>query len=143
MTDLPGPPGAEAPEPDVAMLAAALRADARDLATYAGVLAATLHGTLPPGSVDVERKRSLGDRLAGREGAVTRLRARLEGAVLELEPVSDRGPQTRVITEVGGVVISRRDVSFEEWTRVLAERLAKQAQQSEASRIALLRLLGL
>jgi len=131
-----------APEPDVAMLAAALRADTRDLATYAEVLAATLGETLPPGAVELERRRSLANRLRGEQGAVALVRAHVEGAVLELEPVPGQPPRTRIITEVGGVVISRREVSIEEWCHTLAERLAEQARTSEAARIALARLLG-
>ena len=137
--DSAGSPG----DPDVTMLAAALRADARDVATYAAVLAATLEDTLPPGTVEVERKRSMSDRLAGRAGTVVRLRAHLDDAVLELEPAPGGTPRTRVISEVGGVVISRREVRLEEWTRTLAERLAEQARASEASRLAVQRLLGL
>lgn len=131
------------PELDIAMVAAALRADTRDLEAYATILTSTLGDALPPGAVEVERKRSLGDRVAGRPGTVERIRARLDDVTLELEPAPGRAPRARIVTEVGGVVISRRDTSIEEWAQTLAGRLAAQAQRSEAARIALERLLGL
>ncbi|WP_017936385.1 hypothetical protein [Nocardioides sp. Iso805N] len=131
------------PEVDIAMVAAALRADTRDLEAYATILTSTLGDALPPGAVEVEWKRSLGDRVAGRRGSVERIRARLDDVTLELEPAPGRAPRARIVTEVGGVVISRRDTSIEEWAQTLAGRLAEQAQRSEAARIALERLLGL
>lgn len=57
----------------VELLAAALRRDSADLEMYAQVLTGTLANALPPGSVAIERKRGMADRLAGREGRVARL----------------------------------------------------------------------
>ena len=52
------------------LIAASLRADTADLEVYARVLSSNLIETLPPGAVRLERKRSLADRAAGREGRV-------------------------------------------------------------------------
>ncbi|GAB7006707.1 hypothetical protein JCM18899A_41800 [Nocardioides sp. AN3] len=131
------------PEIDLDSLTAALRADSRDLAVFAHVLTANLADALPPGSVDVDRERSLSDRLAGREGSVTAIRVHLDDEVLELEPVKGRVPRARVIAQSGGVVISRREVGIEAWARLLAEKVAEAARQSESARVALARLLGL
>jgi hypothetical protein len=62
---------------DFDMVAAALRQDAADVATYARVLTVTLADVLPPGSVEVEYERSLSDRLKGREGHPSRIVVRL------------------------------------------------------------------
>src|SRR6478672_385233 len=128
------------PDIDLDSLAASLRADTRDLETYANVLTANLGDILPPGVVEVDRKRSLADRLAGREGAVTAITVHFEGQLLELEPVPGRAPRARVVSEVGGVVISRRDVSIDAWAALLARNVAELAEHSEAARLALARL---
>ena len=131
------------PDIDLDSLAASLRADTRDLETYANVLTANLGDVLPPGVVEVDRKRSLADRLAGREGDVTGIRVHFDGQVLELEPVKGRAPRARVVSEVGGVVISRREVSIDAWAALLARNVAELAEHSEAARLALARLLGM
>ncbi|WGL50708.1 hypothetical protein P5P86_12115 [Nocardioides sp. BP30] len=141
MSDSPDDP--RAGDLDIAMVAAALRADVRDLEAYATVLTGTLGDALPPGAVEVDRSRSVGDRLAGRPGTVTRIRAHLDEVTLELEPVRGRAPRARIVTEVGGVVISRRETTVEEWSQTLAAGLAAQARRSEEARRALARLLGL
>ena len=131
------------PDIDLDSLAASLRADTRDLETYANVLTANLGDVLPPGVVEVDRKRSLADRLSGREGDVTAIRVHFDGQVLELEPVKGRAPRARVVSEVGGVVISRREVSIDAWAALLARNVAELAEHSEAARLALARLLGM
>src|SRR5438034_577391 len=45
-----------------------LRADRADVASYARVLTGTLAAALPEGMVEVEQRRGLGDRVAGRGG---------------------------------------------------------------------------
>ncbi|MFF0214326.1 hypothetical protein [Streptomyces vinaceus] len=57
-------------DPEVELLAAALRRDSADLDLYGAVLTAKLTDALPAGAVRVTRWRSLGQRLAGRPGAV-------------------------------------------------------------------------
>src|SRR5258708_38845277 len=87
------------PDMDVELLAAALRRDSADLDLYAKVLSVNLADSLPPGAVRVERKRSMADRMAGREGAVTNLDVAV--GELRLAPRVRRG---RVIGEVDEAV---------------------------------------
>jgi hypothetical protein len=129
--------------PDVAMLAAALRADTSDLNVYANVLTATLADALPDGMVEVDRARSLGDRLAGRPGTATSVRLRFGDVTLELTPARAGQLRARELTEVRGVVISRRDLTVDDWANRLAEQLTTVARRSQAANLALSRLLGL
>jgi hypothetical protein len=128
-------------EPDIELLAAALRADETDVSAFTRVVVATLGGTLPPGLVEVERKRTMADRLSGRDGEPVAVRARFDTRELELR----RGPagaETEIRTGVRGVVLSRRRVPVSEWVRALAEELAALAAHSADARAALGRLLG-
>lgn len=138
--DLEPPQG---PDLDVEALAASLRADVADLDVYARVLTTVLADALPAGMVEVDRDRSLGDRLAGRPGTVTGLRVRFEQVTLELAAGRSGRPQARAVTTVGGVVISRRELTLAAWSQQLAEHLAVLAAQSQQANEALSRLLGL
>ena len=129
--------------PDIAMLAAALRADTSDLNVYANVLTSTLADALPDGMVEVDRTRSLGDRLAGRAGDATSVRLRFGEVTLELARDRAGQLQARELTAVRGVVISRRELTVEDWANRLAEQLAALARRSQAANVALARLLGL
>ena len=121
---------------DVDLLASALRADTSDLDVYARVLTQSLSEALPAGMVTVDRDRSLGDRLAGRAGAVTGVHIALGDWQLDL--ARDRGAiQARCAQRVRGVVISSKPVTVDEWVRLLAARLAEQARASESARAAL------
>jgi hypothetical protein len=125
----------------VDMLAAALRADASDLETYERVLVSTFADALPAGMVEVDRERSLGDRMAGRPGKVVAIRIHLGETTLELR--SGRGGLTGLLSRgVRGVTISRQEVPVAQWTELLAQHLHAQAQQNAAARAALGRLLG-
>ncbi|MER5544892.1 hypothetical protein ABT072_21110 [Streptomyces sp. NPDC002589] len=127
-------------EPDsIDLLTAALRRDAADLEVYAQVLTGTLAEALPPGSVAVERKRGLADRLAGRDGRVERVEVFLGEQRLVLDLAGSR-PQGEVCKEVRGVVLSRRPVALDEWTRELAVAVAARAQSDARARAALERL---
>lgn len=137
MSDMPGVD----PE-EVELLAAALRADAADLDTYARVLTTTIAAALPAGMVEVDRDRSLADRLAGRPGRAVAVRVRTGEHVLELVSGRPGALAARVMQEVRGVVIARRDVPVADWLRLLAEHLARLAKDSAAARSALARLLG-
>ena len=128
-------------EPSLEMVTAALRADATDVASLARVLTASLADALPAGVVEVERDRSLGDRLAGREGTVVAVRVTAEGRVLSLSAVRSR-PRAEVRQVVRDVVISRREVPVEEWLRLLAAELTAMAERDAAARRALASLLG-
>ena len=65
-------------------MAAAIRADTADLDAYHRVLSATVSDLLPVGMVEVDRERTMKDRMAGREGRATSIRIRLGDRTLEL-----------------------------------------------------------
>ncbi len=126
---------------DVELLAAALRRDTADLDLYAKVLSVTLADSLPAGAVQVERKRTMADRMAGREGAVTNIDVALGEQRLGLR--MDRGRMTgEVCKEVRGIVLSRQQVGLDEWINTLARALAETAASSARAREALERFLS-
>lgn len=129
------------PGTDVDLLAAALRRDGADLTLYVGVLSAKLADALPPGTVRVVRKRSVGQRLAGREGVVVALEVALGEQRLSLR--TDRGGVTGEIHhEVRGVVLSRRTVGLDEWIDALTRSLAAAAGSGARAREAVERFLS-
>jgi hypothetical protein len=131
------------PEPDeIDALAAALRADSADLEVYARVLTTSLADALPAGMVEVQRDQSMRDRLAGRPGVVRSLRIGFGEVSLELARGNSGAPIARAARAVRGVVISSREITVDEWTRLLADQLAVIAKDSAAARAALSRLLG-
>ena len=131
------------PEPaDVEALAAALRADSADLEVYSRVLTTSLSEALPAGMVEVQRDQTMRDRMAGRPGVVRTLRIGFGEVSLELSRGSAGAPVARAARAVRGVVISSREISIDEWTRLLADQLAERAKDSAAARTALARLLG-
>ena len=125
----------------VDLVAAAIRADTADLDSYHRVLSATVADLLPVGMVEVDRERSMKDRMAGREGKATSIRLRLGDVTLELAS-RHGGLVATSAREVRGVVISRQEISVAEWTQQLAQHLAKLAAQSADARTALAKLLG-
>lgn len=127
--------------PDVDLLAAALRADHGDLDTYSRVLLGSLAEALPEGVIEVERERTLADRMGGRPGKVTAVRIRLGDLQLDLE-AGRHGLRAVVARQVRGVAISRKEVPVAEWARQLAAELQRLAAESAAARAALGRLLG-
>lgn len=134
-------PDVEQPLPDVEQLAAALRAETSDLDSYQRVLSSTIGDLLPAGLVDIDRQRSMSDRLANRPGTATAIRLHLGGKTLEL--VTQRGRLVATIaTDVRGVTISKKEVPVSEWVQGLATYLASMANESADAREALGRLLG-
>ena len=126
---------------DVELLAAALRQDSADLDVYAKVLSVNLVESLPKGAVQVERKRSMSDRVAGREGTVTSLDVAIGDVRLGLR--LDRGRTIgEICKEVRGVVLSRQQVGLDEWIAALAKGLSESAASSAKAREALQRYLG-
>jgi len=126
---------------DVELLAAALRQDSADLDIYAKVLSVNLVESLPKGAVQVERKRSMSDRVAGREGTVTSLDVAIGDIRLGLR--LDRGRTIgEICKEVRGVVLSRQQVGLDEWIAALAKGLSESAASSAKAREALQRYLG-
>ncbi|MCO5970866.1 hypothetical protein [Actinoallomurus soli] len=126
---------------DFDMVAAALRRDTADLATYARVLTGTLADALPPGCVTVEHERSLGDRLRGRDGRPHRIVVRLGERTLSLTAAAGR-PVGEIHHEVRGVVLSRDQVTLDVWVRALAEELLAQAEADARAAEALRRLVA-
>jgi hypothetical protein len=126
---------------EVALLTAAIRADSGDLATYERVLVGSLAQSLPPGCVEIDRDRSLSDRVAGRPGNPRAIRIHLGEVTLELATTKGRLVGT-VGRSVRGVAISRREVPLGEWATSFAEALSAFAKENLEARTALERLLG-
>ncbi|MFE0460278.1 hypothetical protein ACFW1A_13625 [Kitasatospora sp. NPDC058965] len=124
----------------IELLAAALRRDAADLEVYAQVLTGTLADALPSDAVTVERKRSVSDRLAGRPGRIERIEVSMEDRRLVLSVAGGR-PSGEVCRVVRGVVLSRRPVPLDEWTRELAAAVTSRARSDARARTALEQLL--
>ena len=128
------------PMGDLHLIAAALRADRADVESYVRVLTSVLGDALPPGMVEVERKRSLADKLNGREGVPVSLTVSTpdEQLVLRREAHGVAGEVRQIVR---GVTIKRRTVGIDEWLIALAGVLARLAQSSAAAREALTGLL--
>jgi hypothetical protein len=127
---------------DVDLLVAALRADSADLDVYSRVLTTSLADALPAGMVEVERDQSMRDRLAGRPGVVRTMRIGFGEVSLELSRGKSGAPVARAARAVRGVIISSREISIDEWVRLLADQLAARAKDSAEARVALAKLLG-
>lgn len=131
-------------EPDtIDLLATALAAEAdlSDVAMFTRVFTAGFGRALPPGVVEIENSRTVGDRLAGRPGTVVRLSLTFPERRLELRAA--RGwPEAEVQQVVRGVVLSRRQVPVQEWVRQLAAELTALAERNSSARAALAALLG-
>jgi hypothetical protein len=121
------------------MVSAALRADSADVALYARVLTESLGGALPPGCVEVERDRSLSDRMQGRPGKVAKITVRLGEQLMTLA-VRGGQPAAEICREVRGVVLSRRQVAPQEWAAELARALVAHAEQNAQAAQALRKL---
>jgi hypothetical protein len=123
------------------VMIAALRADRSDVESYTRVLTNTLGDALPDGMVEVEYRRTMGDRVSGKPGQAIAVRVHGPERQLELRQ-GKRGVDAEVRTVVRDVVISRKTISIDEWLRLLAEELEKLASRDAAAREALARLLG-
>ncbi|MGH3156919.1 MAG: hypothetical protein ACRDNF_10125 [Streptosporangiaceae bacterium] len=123
------------------LVAAALRADSADVAVYAQVLTNSLGDVLPPGVVEVDRERSMSDRMRGRPGEVSKITVRLGEQVLTL--VNQRGRLVaEICKEVRGVVLSRRPAPVDEWVAELARGLVAYADQNAQAAQVLRRLVA-
>jgi hypothetical protein len=128
-----------AESPSFDMVAAALRADSSDIAIYARVLTESLAESLPPGSVIVNRDQSVGDRMRGRPGQVSKITVRLGDQVMTLSV--QRGlPVAEILREVRGIVLSRQPVALDKWVAELARALVAHAEQNAAAAEALRKL---
>jgi len=128
-----------ADSPSLDMVAAALRADSSDIAIYARVLTESLGDSLPPGWVSVDRDQSVGDRMRGRPGKVTKITVRAGEQVMTLSV--QRGlPVAEICREVRGIVLSRQQVPIEQWAAALAQALVSHAEQNAVTAQALRKL---
>ncbi|MGH3865517.1 MAG: hypothetical protein ACRDQ4_05125 [Pseudonocardiaceae bacterium] len=138
MTDQPSGLG---PMGDVQLLAAMLRADRDEVASYARVLSGALAQALPAGMVEIGYQRTVGDRLAHRPGRAVRLVVHGENHDLELREGRNGGIEAQLQQVVHGVVISRRSISVAQWLQELAQEITRAAARDTAAREALERLL--
>ena len=123
------------------LVTAALRADSADVAIYARVLTESLSEALPPGTVSVERERSVSDRMRGRPGEVSKIVVRLDNRVMTLS-VQRGQPAAEICREVRGVVLSRTPVPLHEWTATLASALVTHAERNAIAAQALRKLVA-
>jgi hypothetical protein len=130
-----------AESPSLDMVAAALRADSSDIAIYARVLTQSLGDSLPPGSVSVDRDRSVSDRMKGRPGSVTKITVRLGEQVMTLA-VERGAPVAEICKEVRGIVLSRQPVAVDQWAAELARALVSHAEQNAVTAEALRKLVA-
>jgi hypothetical protein len=129
-------------ELDFHLLVATLRTDRADVESYSRVLSDTLGAALPPGMVEVDRRRTLADRVAGRAGQPVEVRVTTPDQLLVLTAGRGGSVAAEIRQVVRGVVISRRDTELDEWLTVLASELQALASRDERARAALARLLG-
>jgi hypothetical protein len=123
------------------LVSAALRADSSDIAIYARVLTESLGDSLPPGTVTVERNRSMTDAMKNRPGKVTKVSVRLGDKTMTLG--MQRGaPVAEVCHEVRGIVLSRTTVPIAQWITELAQGLVQHAEQNAEAALALRRLVA-
>jgi hypothetical protein len=128
-----------ADSPSLDLVAAALRADSGDIAIYARVLTDSLGDSLPPGCVDIERDRSVSDRMKGRPGSVSKITVRLGEQVLTLS-VQRGAPAAEICKQVRGIVLSRQQVPIDQWAAELAKALVGHAEQNAVTAEALRKL---
>lgn len=123
------------------LVSAALRADSSDIAIYARVLTESLGDSLPPGTVTVERNRSMTDAMKNRPGTVTKVSVRLGDKTMTLG--TQRGaPVAEICHEVRGIVLSRTTVPIAQWITELAQGLVQHAEQNAEAALALRRLVA-
>ena len=135
----PGEPTDDALQP----LAALISRQASDVEVYAGFLYSTLAESMPAGMVQIERKTSMSDRLRGREGTVvgTSLRLGEQRFILQRKAIGAPS-QAMIAHEVGGIVLSRTEVSLADWSQALTRALAQLAQHNAGLAHTLQRLSG-
>jgi hypothetical protein len=118
------------------LLAASLRASSSDLESFVKVLAGKLEQALP-GRAVVERRPA---RFLSKQLRVERIECQL-GDRRYLLTARRGAVETRCATVVRGIVLKTAELPLDQWIEALARDLASEAQQSEASRLALERLL--
>jgi hypothetical protein len=119
------------------MVAAALRTDAADVATYARVLTGSLAEALPAGCVRIERRGGFGSR----RREPSRIVVTLGDRTLSLSSESG-APVAEICHEVRGVVLSRDRVGLDVWIEALAKGLVAHADENARAAEALKRLVA-
>jgi hypothetical protein len=133
--------GAPSSHWDLEVLAAQLRQHGSDLSLYAGFLLNILSAALPAELVEVRHEGKWKARLAGREPAVLAVSVLLGDHRYDLSrPEVGRPAKALIRHESGGVVLSSRPATVDEWARGLATGLAAIAQHDAAAAAALQRL---
>ena len=122
--------------PDFDLVAAALRADSSDLATFVEALATKLEASFP-GHVKVERK---GSRFVPGARPVRRISVPLGDSTFELEHDGGRVSCSRRAV-VRGIALRTEEMPLDEWIDALSAALVSEAGSSESARAALERLL--
>lgn len=117
-------------------MAASLRADAGDVATFMESLATKLESTLP-GSVSVYRWRG---RMFGAK-SVGKIVIDLGGERLELDARNAGRVEAKRARVSGGITLSSESISIDDWIDVLSEALSREAERSGQTREALEKLL--
>jgi hypothetical protein len=126
---------------DLELLAAQLRRHSDDLSLYSGFLLNVLSAALPPELVQVTREGKWKARLGGREPAVLGISVSIADRRYELARAAvGSAPTAKICHESGGIVLSTRTVSADEWSRGLAAGLAQVAGSNAAAAEALQRL---
>ncbi len=121
-------------QPDLDLVAAALRADLSDIAAFVEGLAVRLEQTLP-GFVQVKRSRSgfRGPRLVSE----ILVQAGEEQLMLRRDGGHVNASRARMS---GGIVLKTEPLDIESWLAALSGTVAQQAQRSERIRLALQQL---
>jgi hypothetical protein len=125
---------------DLALLAAQLRHQTEDLSLYGGMLLNVLTTALPADLVEVRREGRLKARLTGREPAILGVSVSLGNRRFDLDRVDVTArPVTRLSHQSGGVIMSSRPVSVDDWCAALAAALVHVAGADYAALAALRR----
>jgi hypothetical protein len=127
---------------DLEMVAAALRKHSDDLSLYAGFLLNVLSSALPGEIVRVKREGKIKARLAGRsEPAVLAVSIELGDRQYDLERAEFARPLTATIRHTsGGVVMSSKVVTVDDWSAAMAAELSRLATTNAAAAAALARI---
>jgi len=118
------------------LLAASLRASSGDLETFVRVLAEKLDQALP-GRARIERRAA---RFLSKQTRVERIELEL-GEWRYVLAARGAALDTRRAKAVRGIVLKTEQLPLDAWIASLSRDLASEAQRSEASRLALERLL--
>ena len=123
--------------PDFELLAASLRADARDVDAFVEALGAKLEGALPARTRVVRKS----PRLLSKQKRVTSITVDLGEDRFVLERAAS-SVETRHAHTVRGIVLKSETLELDDWIGGLVQAIARAADTSEHGRLALAQLLG-